>query len=111
MASAISQDTCNIDALAGALFDLRATHEAELRTLTWIQRSLEALRSGRPCGDAELLLREMARLFEESVVTATTVAYQRKCALDLIAGVIADRTTASTVVPVVAAVPAVVAAA
>ena len=98
MPSAISFETCNIDALAAALFDLRATHEAELRTLTWIQRSLEALRAGRPCGDTELLLREMARLFEESVVTATTVAYHRKCSLELIAGVIADH-TASTVAP------------
>jgi hypothetical protein len=101
MPSATSHDTCSIDTLAAALFDLRATHEAELRTLTWIQRSLEALRAGRACGDTELLLREMARLFEESVVTATAVAYQRKCALDLIAGVIADH-TASTSMPTAA---------
>jgi hypothetical protein len=102
MLSANSNETCNIDALAAALFDLRATHEAELRTLTWIQRSLEAMRAGRACGDAELLLREMARLFEDAVLKAPTVACQRQSALDLIASVLADRTTAAPVAPAAA---------
>ena len=48
--------------LSMSLFDLRATYEANLRSLTAMQRSLERIRrvDALPC-EADLLLGEMAR--------------------------------------------------
>ena len=69
-----------VSELAACLFDLRSAHEAELRTLTWIQKTLECLRAGRECGDADLLLREMARLIKESEGTAANMAGHRRSA-------------------------------
>ena len=79
-----------VSELAACLFDLRTAHEAELRTLTWIQRTLECLRAGRECGDADLLLREMARLIKESEGTAASIASHRRSAVELLSAVIAD---------------------
>ena len=79
-----------VSELAACLFELRTAHEAELRTLTWIQRTLECLRTGRECGDADLLLREMARLIKESEGTAASIAGHRRSAVELLSAVIAD---------------------
>jgi hypothetical protein len=51
-----------IGRLSMSLFDLRGTYEANLRTLTCMQRSLERVRrvDGLPC-EADLLLGEIAR--------------------------------------------------
>ena len=79
-----------VSELAACLFDLRSAHEAELRTLTWIQKTLECLRAGRECGDADLLLREMARLIKESEGTAANMAGHRRSAVELLSTVIAQ---------------------
>jgi hypothetical protein len=79
-----------VSELAACLFDLRMAHEAELRTLTWIQKTLEGLRGGRECGDADLLLREMTRLIKESEGTAASIASHRRCAVELLSAVIAE---------------------
>jgi hypothetical protein len=79
-----------VSELAACLFDLRSAHEAELRTLTWIQKTLECLRGGRECGDADLLLREMARLMKESEGSAASMASHRRSAVELLSAVIAD---------------------
>ena len=79
-----------VSELAACLFDLRSAHEAELRTLTWIQKTLECLRGGRECGDADLLLREMARLIRESESTQASIAGHRRSAVELLSAVIAD---------------------
>jgi hypothetical protein len=79
-----------VSELAACLFDLRTAHEAELRTLTWIQKTLECLRAGRECGDADLLLREMARLMKESEATAAGLAGHRRSAVELLSAVIAE---------------------
>ncbi len=51
-----------IGQLATSLFDLRAAYEANLRTLTVMQRSLERIRRvDALAGEADLLLGEMAR--------------------------------------------------
>jgi hypothetical protein len=70
--------------LCACLFDLRAAHEAELRMLTWIQRSLEGVRCGQACGDPDLLLREIARRFQEAASSASSLAEHRARALELI---------------------------
>lgn len=77
--------------LAALLFDLRAAQEADLRSLTWIQRSLEGVRTGRSCGDADLLLGEMARLFAESEAAADAATARRRSAVELLLQVIAER--------------------
>jgi hypothetical protein len=79
-----------VSELAACLFDLRTAHEAELRTLTWIQKTLEGLRAGRECGDADLLLREMARLMRESESTAASMAGHRRSAVELLSAVISE---------------------
>jgi hypothetical protein len=79
-----------VSELAACLFDLRSAHEAELRTLTWIQKTLECLRGGRECGDVDLLLREMARLIKESEGTAASIASHRRSAVELLSTVIAE---------------------
>ena len=79
-----------VSELAACLFDLRTAHEAELRTLTWIQKTLEGLRAGRECGDADLLLREMARLIKESEGTAASMAGHRRSAVELLSAVISE---------------------
>jgi hypothetical protein len=79
-----------VSELAACLFDLRSAHEAELRTLTWIQKTLECLRGGRECGDADLLLREMVRLIKESEGTVASIASQRRSAVELLSTVIAE---------------------
>jgi hypothetical protein len=81
-----------VSELAACLFDLRTAHEAELRTLTWIQKTLEGIRAGRECGDADLLLREMARLIRESESTAASIAGHRRSAVELLTDAIADGT-------------------
>jgi hypothetical protein len=79
-----------VSELAACLFDLRSAHEAELRTLTGIQKTLECQRGGRECGDADLLLREMARLIKESEGTAASIASHRRSAVELLSTVIAE---------------------
>jgi hypothetical protein len=86
--------------LAALLFDLRAAHEADIRALTWIQRSLEGVRSNRGLGDTDLLLGEMARLFAESQAAATDVHTRRSAAAALLQEVISDRKRASAPKPV-----------
>jgi hypothetical protein len=77
--------------LAAALFDLRAAHEADIRALTWIQRSLEGIRTGRAPGDTDLLLGEMARIFSESQACSREVTARREAAVTLLLELIADR--------------------
>ena len=79
----------NLPQLAACLFDLRAGLEAEVHRLTWIQRSIEEIRAGRACGDADLLLREMARLLEASAEAASDVADHRRDAVELLASMLA----------------------
>ena len=79
----------NLPQLAACLFDLRAGLEAEVHRLTWIQRSIEDIRAGRACGDAGLLLREMARLLEQSMDAAADVAGHRRDAVELLASLLA----------------------
>lgn len=79
----------NLPQLAVCLFDLRAGLEAEVRRLTWIQRSIEDIRAGRACGDADLLLREIARLLDESAGAASDVAGHRREAVALLTTLIA----------------------
>jgi hypothetical protein len=79
-----------VSELTACLFDLRTAHEAELRTLTWIQKTLEGLRTGRECGDADLLLREMARLIKESEGKAACIAGHRRSAAELLSAVIGE---------------------
>jgi len=90
----VAGNPTGVSELAACLFDLRAAHEAELRTLTWIQKTLEGLRGGRECGDADLLLREMARLIRESEGTAASIAGHRRSAVELLAAVIAGNGSA-----------------
>ena len=80
----------NVSELASCLFDLRTAHEAELRTLTWIQKTLEGIRAGGGCGDSDLLFREMARLIKESEGAAASLAGHRRSAVELLATFIAD---------------------
>jgi hypothetical protein len=82
----------NLPQLAACLFDLRAGLEAEVRHLTWIQRSIEEIRAGRACGDSDLLLREIARLLEESADASLGVAGYRREAVALLASLIAPAT-------------------
>jgi hypothetical protein len=93
LASRVSQ-------LAALLFDLRAAREADIRALTWVQRSLEGVRSGTAAGDPDLLLGEMARLFMESRSAAVDVAARHQAALDLLESVIAERRRATSPKPV-----------
>jgi hypothetical protein len=79
-----------VSELASCLFDLRAAHEAELRTLTWIQTTLEGIRSNRACGDPGLLFREMARLIKESEGASAALAGHRRSAAELLSSVIAS---------------------
>jgi hypothetical protein len=79
-----------VSELAACLFDLRAAHEAELRTLTWIQTTLEGIRANRACGDADLLFREMARLMKDAEGAAGALAAHRKSAVELLSSVIAS---------------------
>ncbi|HEY6361835.1 MAG TPA: hypothetical protein VIX63_12060 [Vicinamibacterales bacterium] len=76
--------------LAACLFALRAAHEAELRTLTWIQTTLEGIRANRACGDPDLLFREMSRLIRESEGAAAVLTGHRRSAVELLSNVIAD---------------------
>jgi hypothetical protein len=85
-----------VSELAVCLFDLRAAHEAELRTLTWIQRTLDTIRAGRGgCGDVELLFREMTRLIKESDGAATALATHRKFAVELLAAATGEADTSA----------------
>lgn len=80
-----------VERLVAVLFDVRAAQEEDLRALTCIQRSLEGVRTGRGCGDADLLLGEMARLFVECErATERTAAYRRSAA-ELLEELIAGR--------------------
>jgi hypothetical protein len=79
-----------VSELAACLFDLRTAHEAELRTLTWIQKTLEGIRAGCACGDPDLLFREMARLIKESERAAASVAAHRNSAVELLSAAITD---------------------
>ncbi len=79
-----------VSELAACLFDLRTAHEAELRTLTWIQTTLEGIRAGRGCGDPDLLFREMARLIKESEGAAASLATHRRSAVELLSAALAD---------------------
>ena len=79
----------NLPQLAACLFDLRAGLEAEVHRLTWIQRSIEDIRAGRACGDADLLLSEIARLLEQSADTAADVDGYRRDAVELLASMVA----------------------
>jgi hypothetical protein len=89
-----------VSQLAALLFDLRAAHEADIRALTWVQRSLEGVRSGNAPGDPDLLLGEMARLFSESRSTAADVATRRQAAVELLESVITERRRAQAPKPV-----------
>ena len=80
----------DVSELAACLFDLRTAHEAELRMLTWIQKTLEGIRAGRDCGDPDLLFREMARLIKESEGAAASIASHRRSAVELLSAAIAD---------------------
>jgi hypothetical protein len=80
----------DVSELAACLFDLRTAHEAELRTLTWIQKTLEGIRAGRGCGDADLLFREMARLIKESEGAVASIATHRRSAVELLSAAITD---------------------
>ena len=77
--------------LAARLFELRAAQEADLRALTWIQQSLEGVRTGNTRGDADLLLSEMARRFSEADAATAAIAMQRQTALALLGGLIGRR--------------------
>jgi hypothetical protein len=80
----------DVSELAACLFELRTVHETELRTLTWIQATLEGIRAGRECGDSDLLFREMARLIRESEGAAARIAGHRRSAVELLSGVLAE---------------------
>ena len=86
----VAGNPTGVSELAACLFALRTAHETELRTLTWIQTTLEGIRGGRECGDADLLLREMARMLKESEGAAASVAGHRRSAVELLASVIAN---------------------
>ena len=86
----VAGNPTGVSELASCLFDLRAAHEAELRTLTWIQQTLEAIRAGRACGDPGLLFREMARLLKDSEGATARVAGHRGSAAELLAEIVAD---------------------
>ena len=107
-ASAGSQESreksCDLPQLAARLFDLRAGLERELRTLTWIQCSLEGIRAGHACGDPDLLLREIARLFGESAAGAAAGATCRDDIIAMLASIVAerDRATAPRALAIVA---------
>jgi hypothetical protein len=90
-------------ALAALLFDLRAAHEADLRALTWIQRNLEDVRSGRANGDTDLLLGEMARLFGQCQAAGGQVTECREAAASLLQDIIAGRKPAAAPVAIFAA--------
>jgi hypothetical protein len=79
-----------VSELAACLFDLRAAHEAELRTLTWIQTTLEGIRANRACGDPDLLFREMARLMKDADGAAAALTAHRRSAVELLSSVTAD---------------------
>ena len=89
-----------VSQLAALLFDLRAAHEADIRALTWVQRSLEGVRSGSAPGDPDLLLGEMARLFSESRLAAAEVAARRQEAIELLDSVVAERRRATAPKPI-----------
>jgi hypothetical protein len=89
-----------VDELATLLFDLRAAHEADIRALTWIQRNLEGVRTGRAPGDTDLLLGEMARMFGECQACASDVTARREAAVTLLLELIADRKQAIAPKPV-----------
>jgi hypothetical protein len=86
----VAGNPAGVSELAACLFDLRTAHEAELRTLTWIQKTLEGIRGAREYGDADLLLREMARLIKESEGTAANIAGHRRSAVELLAAMTAN---------------------
>ena len=74
-----SVDPDRLEALALALFDVRAAYEADLRALTAMQRYLERLRSERTSqGERELLLGEIARLLDESDAACRAIAELRR---------------------------------
>ena len=85
------EKTCDLPELAVRLFDLRAALEREVRTLTWIQCSLEGIRAGHACGDHDLLLREIARLFGESSATAAASTTCREDIMAMLAAIVAER--------------------
>ena len=78
----------DLSRLTTTLFDLRSTLEAELRMLTWVQRSLEGIRAGAPCGDVDLLLQEIARLFRESSASSDAAGDHRAAATGLVAALL-----------------------
>jgi hypothetical protein len=85
------EKNCDLPQLAARLFDLRAVLEREMRTLTWVQCSLEGIRAGHACGDHDLLLREIARLFGESATGVATIAAYRDEAMAMLTTIIAER--------------------
>lgn len=61
----------DLTGLALSLLDIRAAHEANLRSLTAITRMLEAVRGGTPTsGVTDLLLGEMGRHLDDLVARA-----------------------------------------
>ena len=97
------ENTTRVVELAALLFDLRAAHEADLRALTWIQRNLEDVRSGRANGDTDLLLGEMARLFGQCQAAGGEVTQCRDAAVALLQDLISARKRAATPVAIFAA--------
>ncbi len=63
--------TRDLAGLALSLLDIRAAHEANLRSLTAITRMLESVRGGTPTsGVADLLLGEMGRHLDDLAARA-----------------------------------------
>jgi hypothetical protein len=91
----VAGNPTKVSELAACLFDLRTAYEAEIVTLTWIQKTLEGIRGGHECGDADLLLREMARLIKESEGAAASIAGHRRSAVELLAAVIANEASSA----------------
>lgn len=81
----------SVSALSAGLFDLRAALEADLRALTWIQRSLEGVRSGCAPGDPDLLLGEMDRVLTECVAAAERAGVVRVGAIEQLRQIIEAR--------------------
>lgn len=78
-AHAASPDPRRVEALAAALFELRAAWEADLRALTSMQRSLERVRcDGTSAGERELLLGEITRLLDQADAAASATAVRRQ---------------------------------
>ena len=94
------ENDARVAELARLLFDLRSAQEADIRALTWIQRNLEGVRSGRSNGDTDLLLGEMARMFGECAAAGQDVSTRRAEAAALLQAVIDDRRRAANPAPV-----------